>query len=221
MPEHNLEPPRFSRRSLERLLMDWLAVKSMLMTGHKDAAVAAQSPLGGSSSATAAVGPLAITCNAKRKGNAHTMPTTYKRTDHYEHCECRRCLIHDRDTARKWRAGQVLDSGSRRARARRLRAVLPGGRVRSGRCLRAGHRVQQRARLERCLDDHRGVEVWALPGRADGLGLDVLRERHRAGVVEGGDAEDAGVEVRGAVAEVGSERDGGEVRHAPSLDTPR
>ena len=58
MPEHNLEPPRFSRRSLERLLMDWLAVKSLLMTGHKDAAVAAQSPLGGSSSATAAVGAM-------------------------------------------------------------------------------------------------------------------------------------------------------------------
>ena len=38
MPEHNLEPPRFSRRSLERLLMDWLAVKSMLMTGHKESA---------------------------------------------------------------------------------------------------------------------------------------------------------------------------------------
>ena len=33
MPQHNLEPPRFSRRSLERILMDWLAVKSMLMSG--------------------------------------------------------------------------------------------------------------------------------------------------------------------------------------------
>jgi hypothetical protein len=33
MPEHNLEPPRFSRRALERILGDWTAVKAMLMTG--------------------------------------------------------------------------------------------------------------------------------------------------------------------------------------------
>ncbi|ESN90470.1 hypothetical protein HELRODRAFT_71154 [Helobdella robusta] len=36
MPEHNLEPPKFSRRALERLLDDWAAVKSMLLTGHKE-----------------------------------------------------------------------------------------------------------------------------------------------------------------------------------------
>lgn len=36
MPEHNLEPPRFSRRALERILNDWTAVKSMLMTGCKE-----------------------------------------------------------------------------------------------------------------------------------------------------------------------------------------
>ena len=33
MPEHDLEPPRFSRRALERILNDWLAVKSMIMSG--------------------------------------------------------------------------------------------------------------------------------------------------------------------------------------------
>ena len=27
MPEHDLEPPKFSRRALERLLYDWKAVK--------------------------------------------------------------------------------------------------------------------------------------------------------------------------------------------------
>uniref|UniRef100_A0A0K2U4A3 E3 ubiquitin-protein ligase UBR5 n=1 Tax=Lepeophtheirus salmonis TaxID=72036 RepID=A0A0K2U4A3_LEPSM len=33
-PEHDLEPPRFCRRALEKLLSDWTAVKSMIMTGH-------------------------------------------------------------------------------------------------------------------------------------------------------------------------------------------
>ena len=33
MPEHDLEPPRFSRRALERLLNDWPAVRSMIMSG--------------------------------------------------------------------------------------------------------------------------------------------------------------------------------------------
>lgn len=33
MPEHDLEPPRFSRRALECLLGDWKAVKSMIMSG--------------------------------------------------------------------------------------------------------------------------------------------------------------------------------------------
>jgi len=36
MPEHNLEPPRFSRRALERILSDWTAVKAMLLTGCKE-----------------------------------------------------------------------------------------------------------------------------------------------------------------------------------------
>ena len=36
MPEHNLEPPRFSRRALERVLNDWPAVKAMLNSGVKD-----------------------------------------------------------------------------------------------------------------------------------------------------------------------------------------
>ncbi|CAG5118736.1 unnamed protein product, partial [Candidula unifasciata] len=35
MPEHDLEPPRFSRRALERILNDWTAVKAMLTTGLK------------------------------------------------------------------------------------------------------------------------------------------------------------------------------------------
>ncbi|XP_076647638.1 E3 ubiquitin-protein ligase hyd isoform X1 [Halictus rubicundus] len=33
MPEHDLEPPRFSRRALERLLNDWPAVQCMIMSG--------------------------------------------------------------------------------------------------------------------------------------------------------------------------------------------
>lgn len=33
MPEHDLEPPRFARRALERLLNDWNAVRSMIQTG--------------------------------------------------------------------------------------------------------------------------------------------------------------------------------------------
>lgn len=36
MPEHDLEPPRFSRRALECLLGDWKAVKSMIMSGSRD-----------------------------------------------------------------------------------------------------------------------------------------------------------------------------------------
>ncbi|XP_064596947.1 E3 ubiquitin-protein ligase UBR5-like isoform X2 [Liolophura sinensis] len=35
MPEHNLEPPRFSRRALERILNDWTAVKAMILSGTK------------------------------------------------------------------------------------------------------------------------------------------------------------------------------------------
>ncbi|ESO86003.1 hypothetical protein LOTGIDRAFT_129991 [Lottia gigantea] len=36
MPEHDLEPPRFARRALERILNDWTAVKAMIMSGEKD-----------------------------------------------------------------------------------------------------------------------------------------------------------------------------------------
>ncbi|XP_054273224.1 E3 ubiquitin-protein ligase UBR5 isoform X2 [Macrosteles quadrilineatus] len=35
MPDHDLEPPRFSRRAFERLLNDWPAVKGMIMSGVK------------------------------------------------------------------------------------------------------------------------------------------------------------------------------------------
>lgn len=38
MPEHDLEPPRFSRRALEHLLRDWRAVQSMIMSGTKEKA---------------------------------------------------------------------------------------------------------------------------------------------------------------------------------------
>ncbi|XP_076270049.1 E3 ubiquitin-protein ligase hyd isoform X5 [Rhynchophorus ferrugineus] len=37
MPEHDLEPPRFSRKALECLLSDWKAVKSMIMSGTREA----------------------------------------------------------------------------------------------------------------------------------------------------------------------------------------
>ena len=33
MPEHDLEPPRFGRIALERILSDWTAVRAMLMDG--------------------------------------------------------------------------------------------------------------------------------------------------------------------------------------------
>lgn len=36
MPEHDLEPPRFSRRALECLLGNWQAVRSMVMSGVKE-----------------------------------------------------------------------------------------------------------------------------------------------------------------------------------------
>ncbi|KAG8192530.1 hypothetical protein JTE90_015165 [Oedothorax gibbosus] len=35
MPDHDMEPPRFSRKALERLLNDWNAVKSTILTGWK------------------------------------------------------------------------------------------------------------------------------------------------------------------------------------------
>lgn len=36
VPDHDLEPPKFSRRALERLLNDWAALRAMIMTGHKE-----------------------------------------------------------------------------------------------------------------------------------------------------------------------------------------
>lgn len=35
MPEHDLEPPRFSRKALEKILSDWTAVKAMILSGHR------------------------------------------------------------------------------------------------------------------------------------------------------------------------------------------
>jgi E3 ubiquitin-protein ligase EDD1 len=37
MPEHDLQPPRFSRTALEQLLDDWAAVKAMILSGVSDA----------------------------------------------------------------------------------------------------------------------------------------------------------------------------------------
>lgn len=34
MPEHDLDPPKFAKKALERILNDWTAVRSMLMTGY-------------------------------------------------------------------------------------------------------------------------------------------------------------------------------------------
>jgi E3 ubiquitin-protein ligase EDD1 len=36
MPEHDLDPPKFARKALDRLLNDWNTVKAMVMTGHKE-----------------------------------------------------------------------------------------------------------------------------------------------------------------------------------------
>ena len=36
MPEHDLEPPRFARMALDRLLNDWSSVKAMLLSGYKE-----------------------------------------------------------------------------------------------------------------------------------------------------------------------------------------
>ena len=44
MPEHNLEPPRFARRSLERILNDWLAVRAMILTGSAARADESRAP---------------------------------------------------------------------------------------------------------------------------------------------------------------------------------
>ena len=35
MPEHDLQPPRFSRQALERILNDWTAVRAMLLSGRR------------------------------------------------------------------------------------------------------------------------------------------------------------------------------------------
>lgn len=35
MPDHDLEPPRFAKKALEHLLVDWNAIKAMIMTGSE------------------------------------------------------------------------------------------------------------------------------------------------------------------------------------------
>lgn len=44
MPEHDLEPPRFARMALDRLLSDWSSVKAMLLSGYKEEATATGGP---------------------------------------------------------------------------------------------------------------------------------------------------------------------------------
>ena len=34
VPEHDLDPPKFAKKALERILNDWTAVKTMLMNGY-------------------------------------------------------------------------------------------------------------------------------------------------------------------------------------------
>lgn len=43
MPDHDLQPPRFSRTALEQLLDDWPAVRAMIMSGSCNANVDEQS----------------------------------------------------------------------------------------------------------------------------------------------------------------------------------
>lgn len=44
MPDHDLEPPRFSRRALERLLNDWAAVRAVIMSGMRETPAATAAP---------------------------------------------------------------------------------------------------------------------------------------------------------------------------------
>ncbi|XP_046357083.2 E3 ubiquitin-protein ligase UBR5-like isoform X2 [Haliotis rufescens] len=44
MPEHDLEPPRFSRRALERILNDWTAVRGMILSGDRQQGASNSSP---------------------------------------------------------------------------------------------------------------------------------------------------------------------------------
>lgn len=34
-PDHNLDPPKFARKALDKILQDWNAVKSMILTGYR------------------------------------------------------------------------------------------------------------------------------------------------------------------------------------------
>ena len=35
MPDHDLEPPRFARKALDKILSDWNAIKAMILTGYR------------------------------------------------------------------------------------------------------------------------------------------------------------------------------------------
>lgn len=34
-PDHSLDPPKFARKALDKILQDWNAVKSMILTGYR------------------------------------------------------------------------------------------------------------------------------------------------------------------------------------------
>ncbi|KAM7362066.1 E3 ubiquitin-protein ligase hyd isoform 4-T4 [Cochliomyia hominivorax] len=53
MPDHDLEPPKFARRALERLLIDWHAVRAMIMTGAEKCENTPQQPPNSSDGASA------------------------------------------------------------------------------------------------------------------------------------------------------------------------
>ncbi|CAK9249869.1 unnamed protein product [Sphagnum jensenii] len=36
MPDHDLEPPRFARKALDKILSDWNAIKAMVLSGHRN-----------------------------------------------------------------------------------------------------------------------------------------------------------------------------------------
>ncbi|KAH8242648.1 hypothetical protein KR032_000861, partial [Drosophila birchii] len=50
MPDHDLEPPKFARKALERLLIDWNAVRAMVMSGAEKAEVNVHNSGGNASS---------------------------------------------------------------------------------------------------------------------------------------------------------------------------
>lgn len=46
MPDHDLEPPRFARRALDKILTDWTAVKAMILSGYRPEEMTSKSRVG-------------------------------------------------------------------------------------------------------------------------------------------------------------------------------